>query len=173
MTSTFRSLFARTYMKAALVLAPMIFIGAECDPTGPANTPLAMDAMRAEVTVDGSFVCDAVSGTGSESAKTITLIAQGDNTVGSRRIELVIPKQSVVPYTINVSSSDQAVIYYCIPLTSSACKNFFADKAHGGSGTITVTHIDGYVEGSFQGTVKLSNGDETRTITSGEFKANY
>jgi hypothetical protein len=171
MTSTLRNLFARSYMKAALLLAPFVFIGAECDPTGPASTPLAMDAMRADVTTEGSFVCDAVSGTGN--ANLITLVAQGDNTVGTRRIELVIPKKTEVPYTINVATDEQAVIYYCIPLTSTSCKNFYADKAHGGSGTITITHVDGYVEGTFKGTVKLANANETRTITNGEFKASY
>lgn len=171
MTATLRSLFARTYMKAALVVAPLVFIGAECDPTGPAFNPLAMDAMRADVSTEGSFVCDNVTGT--SNANLITLIAQGDNTVSSRRIELVIPKKTTVPYTINVATDEQALIYYCIPLTSTSCKNFYADKSHGGSGTITITHVDGYVEGSFKGTVKLANENETRTITNGEFKASY
>jgi hypothetical protein len=171
MTTTLRSLFARNYMKAALVLAPLVFIGAECDPTGPAATPLAMDAMRANIAGDGSFFCDNVSG--QANGNLITIVAQGDNTVQDRRIELVIPKQTTVPYTINVASDAQGLIYYCVPLTSTSCKNFYADVEHGGTGSITVTHIDGYVEGTFRGTVQLANGNENRTISSGEFKVDY
>lgn len=171
MTATFRSLFARTYMKAALVITPMIFIGAECDPTGPATEPLAMDAMRAGVSQDGSFFSNNVIAR--DQGTYWKIEAKGGGINDDRVIELDIPKRSTVPYTIDVTADNQAVIFYCIPITpgSQTCKNFFADQAHGGSGTITITNTTGHLAGTFRGTVQLSNGTETRTITGGEFKA--
>jgi hypothetical protein len=173
MTATLRSLFARTYMKAALAIAPIIFVGAECDPAGPGVEPLAMDAMRAEVTTEGSFFSNAVIAKDMQTFWTIT--ANGGGVNDKRTIELDIPKPAgrTVPYTIDVTADNQAVIFYCIPITpgSQTCKNFFADQAHGGSGTITITNTVGHLAGTFNGNVKVSNGTETRTISGGEFKA--
>lgn len=160
----------RTTLALALFLSPMIFMGAECANEPFPNVPLAMNAMRAEVTTEGSFVCDQVVQSASSSADYWLVVAQGDATVGNRRIELRIPKQTTAPFTINVASDDEGSIYYCLPLTQTSCKNFYANQAQGGSGTIRVTNVTGSLEGTFSGTVQLSNGSETRTITSGEFK---
>ena len=163
-----RSLFARTYMKAALMISPMVFIGAECAVDGPGFTPLAMDAMRADITQEGNFLCDDVTVT--DQGTFWRVIAQGGGATDTRRIELDVPKEATVPYTINVANDNQAVIYYCVPLTATSCKNFYADQAHGGSGTITITNIAGHLEGPLRGTVQIANGTETRSISNGEFK---
>lgn len=163
-------MFSRKALTLALLLSPMIFMGAECDPTGPANTPLAMDAMRAEVSGEGSFFCDDV--TASDNGTFWKVVARGGGTLSDDRvIELDIPKRTSVPFTIAVENDDKGVIYYCVPLNSTSCKNFYADKEHGGTGTITITNITGHLEGTFRGTVQLSNGNETRTVSGGEFKA--
>jgi hypothetical protein len=65
------------------------------------------------------------------------------------------------------------LIDYCLEETVSACKTFHAEKGKGGSGTIKITSISPYVEGTFSGTLPEIGGSGTRTITGGEFKAGF
>lgn len=171
MISNSRSLSSikRTTLALALMLSPMIFMGAECANDPFPNTPLAMNAMRVDISTEGNFISDQVTVTNQSNYWLV--VAPGVIGTQDRHIELRIPKQTTVPFTIDVQSSDIGSIYYCVPLSGTACKNYYASKEQGGSGTITVTNVSGTLEGTFRGVVQLSNGSETRTVSSGEFKA--
>jgi hypothetical protein len=159
----------RSTVALALMLSPMFLMSADCAQDPIPNPPLALDAMRADVTTDGSFVCDVVDVV--DRGSRWSVIAQGDETVNNRRFELEIPKKSTVPYTVTVGQDANTSIYYCLPLGGTACKNFYASDVQGGSGTITITNTDGELAGTFRATVRTTS-NETRTVSNGEFRGN-
>lgn len=150
-----------------LALAGMSLTSADCNPdTDPGLGP---NEMKATSNVEGSFFASdalAVSGT------TYTVDATMPYTPisGDIRITLNIPKNATVPYTMNVASSE-AVINYCLE-SSNLCTTFRASKSSG-SGSITVTSLTPYLEGTFSGTAIQVGGAQSRVISSGEFKAGF
>lgn len=165
-TITFAHGARKGLMTALLAVTPLVFIGAECanEITEP---PLAQNTMRAEITTEGNFASAMVE---IEDRGNHWYIKAEDDANSDIHIEIDVPKKATVPYTIDLSKDEVAELYYCIPLTSTSCKNFYASKARGGSGTLTVTKISGNLEGTFNGTVTtVTSNPETRTITNGRF----
>lgn len=91
-------------------------------------------------------------------------------TEGDVIIDIVVPKKATVPYTVTVGTDADAVLSYCLELTSGACTTYKAESGSG-SGTITITQITPDILGTFSGTLPLIGGSGTRTLTSGEFRA--
>jgi hypothetical protein len=100
----------------------------------------------------------------------IHAVDAGAITNGDVVIDIVVPKRATVPYTVSVGSDNDAVLNYCLELSSGACTTYKAEKGSG-SGTITITEISPEIKGTFSGTLPLVGGAGSRTLTSGEFRA--
>ena len=151
-----------------LALAGLSLTSATCNPdTDPAG--LGPNEMQAIATVEGSFFAnDAFAVNGPSYAVEASMPYAPIS--GDIKITLSIPKNVTVPYTRNVSSTD-AVIDYCLE-TSNSCVTYRASKT-AGSGTITVTSISPYLEGTFSGTLTQIGGAQSRVISNGEFKVGF
>ena len=157
---------------AALLL--LLFIGG-CATTivDPGATPLNAGELLAETTVEGTF--DAADAKAIDSVTYYSVLATVTFKSGQRNINLIIPKQASVPYTVDVATSSIATIAYCVSPDNVSCMQFFA-KAGTGSGSITITQLTPTLKGSFNGTLvllpKIGN-DTIRTVSSGEFNATF
>lgn len=150
-----------------LALAGMSLTSADCNPD--ADPGLGPNEMKASSNVEGLFFAnDATARTGTTHVVTASMPYTPIS--GDIEISLGIPKNATVPYTVNVSSSD-AVINYCLK-SANLCTTFIANKSTG-SGTITITSISPYIEGTFSGTVTQVGGAASRVISGGEFKAGF
>src|SRR5688572_10096789 len=150
-----------------LALAGMSLTSADCNPD--VDPGLGPNEMKASSNVEGSFFANdafAVSST----SYTVDATMPYAPISGDIRITLNIPKRATVPYTVNVST-EGGVINYCLE-SSNSCTNFRANSS-AGSGTIRVTSITPYLEGTFSGTLSQVGGAGTRVISSGEFKAGF
>lgn len=161
--------------KLLLLLLPVLaltFMGC-ADPLKP-DGGLAPGEMRATANIEGNFF--ATDATASSSGSTYLVKASmpysfPGNGNGSILLTLDVPKQTP-PYTISVGSTAVARIEYCLEESATVCTIFNA-KQGTGSGTIKITSISPYLEGSFYGTLPQVGGSGSRTITGGEFKATF
>lgn len=150
-----------------LFLLGMSLVSADCNPD--IDPGLGPNEMKASSNVEGSFFASDATAR-SLVAYTVDATMPYAPISGDLKITLNIPKNVTLPYTVNVTSSD-AVINYCLE-SANTCTNFRASK-NGGSGTITVTAISPYLEGTFSGTLEQVGGGTSRVINSGEFKAGF
>jgi hypothetical protein len=150
-----------------LALAGMSLTSADCNPD--VDPGLAAGEMKASSNVEGTFFADDVTAvTGSTYVVSASMPYSAIS--GDIEISLGIPKNATVPYTVNVSNSD-AVINYCLK-SANLCTTFIANKTTG-SGTITITSISPYIEGTFSGTLAQVGGAQSRIISGGEFKGEF
>lgn len=150
-----------------LVLAGMSLTSADCNPD--LDPGLAAGEMKANSNVEGSFFADdATAATGTTYVVSASMPYAAIS--GDIEISLGIPKNVTLPHTFNVSSTD-AVINYCLK-SANLCTTFIANKTTG-SGTITLTSISPYIEGTFSGTLTQVGGAQSRIISGGEFKGEF
>jgi hypothetical protein len=130
--------------------------------------------MRATATVEGGFTANDVTATQTSSIYHVTASMDysfPSNKDGHIEITLDIPK-GTPPYSVDVATTTNSVIDYCLEESVSTCTTFRALKGSG-SGTIKITSISPYLEGTFSGTLPEVGGSGTRTISNGEFKAGF
>jgi hypothetical protein len=90
----------------------------------------------------------------------------------SHVIDITVPVNAAVPYSVTVGTDANAFIAYTTEETSPT-RSYVADK-NGGSGLVTITELTPNVKGTFNGTLLLVGGtaSDVRTLTGGEFNAN-
>ncbi len=101
-----------------------------------------------------------------------SLKKQNNVNLDSVSITMVIAKQGIVPYTIDLATDASSQVTYCIVNPSSGtCATSYTAKKGIGSGTITVTSNTPIIEGVFNGILPEVGGSGSLTITGGSFKA--
>jgi hypothetical protein len=127
--------------------------------------PLKADEMQADLNPGGSF--DATNTTANAGSGSYHVHASMAN--DSVVIDLNFTQQSILPYTVHTDSisTDLNYINYCIT-QSSGCKNYHSTL---NSGSITISSVSPTVQGTFSGTLTLTNGGSKVTISNGAFNA--
>jgi hypothetical protein len=164
------------YSKILLILLVAVsFVFTGCpDPLLPNGGGLAPGEMNVTASVEGNFFASdaVVDGNGSTYLVKATVpFTFPGNVNGHIEITLDLPKNTP-PYTVNVGTTAGALIEYCLEESATVCTIFNA-KQGTGSGTIHITSISPYLEGTFSGTLPQVGGSGSRTLTSGEFKAEF
>ena len=162
----------RKYPKFLLILLVSVsFIFTGCpDPLQP-DGGLGPNEVHVTATGEGQIIANVDNLIASGSTYQIHAVDAGAITNGDVIIDIVVPKKAAVPYTITVGTDADAVLSYCLELTSGACTTYKAESGSG-SGTITITEITSTeIKGTFSGTLPLIGGAGTRTLSSGEFRA--
>lgn len=170
MISSFKQQLSRSVF--LLVLAPMLFMGANCATDPQPSGSLKLNSLRAEVTKEGTFASDFVEAHELGNAWEV----QADMSVGSNTLVITarVPKQTPPPYTVQINPTTTALLGYCIE-KSGACIQYTASNSKG-SGSITVSEIDAVartVKGTFSGRLVANTADSLRTISGGEFYFSY
>jgi|SRR5688572_10635038 len=161
------------FLLILLVSVSFIFTGCP-DPLQPDGGGLAPGEMNVTASVEGNFFAtDAIAdGSGSTYLVKATIPTTFPGNVnGHIEITLELPKNTP-PYTVNVASTSGALIEYCLEESATVCTIFNA-KQGTGSGTIHITSISPYLEGTFSGTLSQVGGSGSRTLSNGEFKAEF
>jgi hypothetical protein len=155
-----------------LLLVSVSFIFTGCpDPLKP-DDGLGPNEMRVTASTEGQIFATVEQVTTSGTVYQIHAVDPEALTNGDVVIDIVVPKKATVPYTVTVGSDADAVLSYCLELTSGTCTTYEA-KAGSGSGTITITEISPELKGTFSGTLPLIGGSGSRSLTSGEFRASF
>jgi hypothetical protein len=155
-----------------LLLISVSFVFTGCpDPLQP-DGGLGTNELRATATTEGQIFANVEQLVSSGSTYQIHAVDADAISNGDVVIDIVVPKKATVPYSITVGSDADAVLSYCLELTTGACTTYEA-KSGTGSGTITITEISPEVKGTFSGTLSLIGGGGTRTLSSGEFRASF
>jgi hypothetical protein len=156
---------------ALVLLAPIVFESG-CGGSNPVTPPLALNEMQATSSGEGDFLAnDAVAD--SSSGLYVVRATMSVGQVGSLVIELSVPKQTALPYLVDVASNSNAQISYCVNPNGTGCNQFDAESSIG-SGQITVTQVSPTFMGSFQGTlwqIPNSGTDTVRILNDGQFNA--
>jgi len=134
------------------------------------DVPLKAGEMQATVN-GGDFFASDVQVTDGTTTYFIAASIKDKNNSDSVVIHILVPKQTTLPYTINVGQDDVAVIDYCIT-TPNACITSRAKKGVG-SGTVKITDVSPTVQGTFSGTLPSETGSGSVTITNGAFNASF
>jgi len=134
---------------------------------------LAVGEMDATV---GSSPFKSINGKAINGTTTVTVKAslkkQGNTSLDSVSITMIIGKQGAFPYTIDLASDASSQITFCVVNPSSGtCASSFTAKNGSGSGKITITNLTPIIEGTFSGTLPEVGGSGSLTITNGSFKA--
>lgn len=159
------------FLLILLIAVSFVFTGCP-DPLQPDGGGLAPGEMNVTASVEGNFFAnDAVVDGGGSTYLVKAKVPHtfSGNVNGHIEITLDLPKDTP-PYTLNVASTPGALIEYCLEESATVCTIFNA-KQGTGSGTIHITSISPYLEGTFSGTLPQVGGGGSRTLTSGEFKA--
>jgi predicted small lipoprotein YifL len=153
-----------------VLIAPLTL--ASCNQLGPVLPPAGVNTLQASVT-EGFF--SAADARAKDQGTYYAILGTQSYQSGQRSINIVVPKQTTVPYTITVNTDAVAVISYYVSADNVSSKQYLTQKGQG-SGTITITQITPTVIGSFSGTLSLkpaSGTDTVRTVTGGSFNASF
>ncbi len=162
---------SRLLFSAGLFYLAVVAIG--CNQSNPVVPPVNVNELQSEVTGEGFF--SAADGQAKDQGSYYAVLASESFQMGSRSINVIVPKQTSVPYTVNVGSDPVAVLSYDVSSDNVTHKQFYAQQGVG-SGTITVTQVTPTLEGSFSGTlwqVPNAGADTVRTLASGQFNASF
>jgi hypothetical protein len=158
---------------ALLVLAPIV-LESGCGGSNPVTPPLALNEMQATSSREGDFLSN--NAVADSSKGTYDVIAtMAINGGGSITIEVSVPKQTSLPYQVDVASNQDALIGYCLNPTGSQCNEYQAGNGIG-SGQVTITQVSPSLMGTFRGTlwqIPNSGTDTTRSVTDGQFNAPF
>lgn len=154
-----------------LAVVSVTFIGCP-DPLIPGGE-LSPGEMNVTASVEGNFFASDATVTGGSNYLVKASVEHQfpGNVNGHIEITLQIPK-GTPPYTVSVGSTPGALIEYCLEESASICTIFNA-KQGTGSGTIRITSISPYLEGTFSGTLPEVGGSDSRSLSGGEFKAEF
>jgi hypothetical protein len=161
-------------------LSIIVFFGCSSDTTssgGSNNTSdtLTVDNLKATVSDYGDLKIQTLPVSNAGLSFIIKASLKGKSNMDSLIIALQIPKSSQSAYSVDVATTDNSLIEFCIQQPSGTCLTYRAYKAHG-SGTITISEItsDGLnqiMHGTFSGTLPgLDPAPGSKTIVNGEFK---
>lgn len=134
-------------------------------------TPLEPGEFQATISGLGQFYATHAQVTDGPTTYFIAATVKDKAGNDSLVIHILVPKQATLPYTINVSNDDVAVMDYCIT-TSNGCITYQAKKSVG-SGTVKITDVSPTVQGTFSGTLPAETGSGSVTISNGAFNASF
>jgi hypothetical protein len=125
--------------------------------------------MDATVSGLGSFFA---SNTLVDNTTIYDILATIDN--DSLQIRIIVTKEALVPYTIDVSTDDNSKITYCVLQSNGSCNTYSADKlTANSSGQIKITSLTPTLQGTFSGTLQQIGGSGSVTISNGAFNGSY
>ncbi|MEP7234075.1 MAG: hypothetical protein ABI778_02150 [Ignavibacteriota bacterium] len=129
--------------------------------------------MTASITGTGTFFSSDATAQSGSTTYDVRATVKNNLNVDSLIIQLKVPKQTLVPYTVDLSVDNNANITYCI-FRSNACDSYVADKiTSGSSGQIRITSTSPNLEGTFSGTLAQVGGSKSVSISNGEFNAGF
>ena len=165
----------KNYVKllvVTLLFAAFVFTIASCNSgTNPPITPLKSGEIQATVTPFGQFFASDTHVTEGPTTYFIAASIKDKNNIDSVVLHILVPKQTTLPYSIDVASDPVAVLDYCIT-TNNGCITYRA-KQNVGSGTVRITDVSPNVKGSFSGTLPAETGSGSAAISSGDFNASF
>ena len=163
------------FLTITLVFAAFVFTIASCNPaTNAPIIPLKSGEFQATVTPFGQFFATDAHATDGGGAMTYFIAASIKDAAknDSIVIHILVPKQTTLPYSIDVASDPIAVLDYCIT-TNNGCITYRA-KQNVGSGTVQITTVSSTsVQGNFSGTLPAESGSGSATISGGSFNASF
>ena len=135
-------------------------------------TPLKSGEIQGTVTPFGQFFADDAHATDGPTTYFIAASIKDGAKVDSVVLHILVPKQTVLPYSVDIATDPVAVLDYCIT-TNNGCITYRA-KQNVGSGTVRITNVTSTtVEGSFSGTLPAETGSGSVKITDGSFNASF
>ena len=152
-----------------IMLAPFAVTFASCNVNVPVVPPLGTKSLQVTSNVEGDlYASDALAAV---NATFYSVLANAKHGTDNIAINIIVPIQNTVPYTVDVASDPVAIIGYQI-----GTKGQYAAQKNFGSGTITITQVSPTIVGTFHGTVWLSpaaGSDTTRVLADGQFNAPF
>jgi hypothetical protein len=164
-----RKISVSVFIAAVFVLC-LDFEGCGPNATNP-FTPLKSGEIQATISGLGQFYATDAQVTEGPTTYFIAASLKDKNGNDSLVIHILVPKQTTLPYTIDVSNDDVAVMDYCIT-TSNGCVTYQTKKSVG-SGTVKITDVSPTVQGTFSGTLPAETGSGSVTISNGAFNASF
>ena len=147
----------------------LILCNSGCGSNNPVTPPLGSGVLLA-TTNDGDFSSQDALADSSNGIYTIHANVSTSN--GIFAIEVSLPKETTIPYSVDVATDPIGLISYVNP----AFVNPFVARQSFGSGTIQITQVSPTLMGTFRGILWQDppvGTDTVRGVTNGEFNAPF